>query len=118
MRSLICSAFLILCSCAASPEEVLPLASDGTVHFAPLIGEGPWLRCMAQDGAWADANVQWGSEGRTCKQPDRFVATAPCLPGQKPANEPQQARLIAARDHSIIGDTYGGLPMCSMPPPF
>ena len=104
---------------SAAPPDETPFTDLGSaVHFAPKIADGPWLRCMAPDGAWADASVQWGIDGRACLSPNRFVAVASCPPDQKPANEPKEARRAATSDHSIIGDTFGGLLMCIVPPPF
>lgn len=106
--------FLAACATSQGPGTLGPERPD--VHFAPHDENGRQLHCMGPDGGWALAT--WSPQGRTCAAPARFIKASLCAWEQRPAGEPPEARLTAAGDGSLIGDSYRGVPICVLTAPF
>lgn len=115
MRKKASIAMLLLGACAAQPD-LLARSESADIHLAPHTDLGSRLHCMTPDGVWGGYGP-YTSAGRTCPTPNRFIAVAPCAWGQAPAREPPEVRVAKATDHSLIGDTYNGVPICVAPPP-
>lgn len=115
MRKTASMAMLLAGACAA-PSELPAAPVSAGIHLAPHTDIGSRLHCMTPDGDWGGYGP-YTSAGRSCPAPNRFVAVTPCVWGQAPAREPREVRVAKAADHSLIGDTYNGAPICVAPPP-
>jgi hypothetical protein len=95
------------------------------LHVAPrnLYPESRLL-CLAPDGSRAEWTLQLdrirGEETGICPAPARFVAISPCAAGRLPPEEGPElwaARARAARDESLVGDSFRGQAYCLVPEP-
>jgi hypothetical protein len=93
-----------LAGCTATPS----------LHDAALLAPDQAYFCMAPDGS--DAREAFGPDGRvTCPAPARFVSQPFCQAAPNPPSDIgayYRARAKAARDGSLIGDSFEGQPFC------
>ena len=98
---------LLLAGCAAAPQ----------LHHVSQLQPGTAYFCMAPDGTLA-REIFDARGGVTCPAPARFVSQPYCARVPAPPSDElayHRARARAARDGSLIGDSFEGQPFCVMP---
>lgn len=103
----------MLAACSATPS----------LHDASQLAPGGAYFCMAPDGS--DAREIFGPTGSvTCPAPARFISQPFCRTAPNSRRDIAgyyRARAKAARDGSLVGDSFEGQPFCVFrklgPPP-
>ncbi|HVY04035.1 MAG TPA: hypothetical protein VG983_10300 [Caulobacterales bacterium] len=113
MRALIIPA-LFLAAAACSSQQMTAGEADTATACIDVSGAQAIVKCVKHE-----STLLGGDEGFcTCPTPARQVKASPCAPGESPPAETSAYRAAvreAAKDGSLIGDTFEGQPMCIEP---